>query len=244
MKLAILERHPVPSTFAALFGSYGRMVLDLLGSDLAARAFELHEGDYPARVSDFDALVLTGLSPAPGETDAAEVTSLLLEALGRIRVIALGQSHVTLAELLGGASAPHPAPRGLGLEIYDVRQPAEWMEACTSAATFAPRQTVVCRPPADSVILAGSAADPCAFLAYPTRKAISLGSHPEFSADFVRAFVERQAATEGAAPLTPHRLNAITLPHDGKRIGAWIRRFITDANHRDAPDRARSEDLQ
>ncbi len=120
MKLAILETGAPPGDLAERFGDYPAMFRDLLGNGFETDSFDVAAGEYPAKVDDYDAYLITG-SPA-GVYDKlpwiAPLTTFLKRAKGRAKLVGICFGHQIMAEAFGGHV--EKSVQGLGRRAADL----------------------------------------------------------------------------------------------------------------------------
>ncbi|RBP08191.1 GMP synthase-like glutamine amidotransferase [Roseiarcus fermentans] len=224
MTIGILECGAPPEPLRARFGGYGAMVQRLLGPHRETAIVDVPGGALSAGTPDFDAYVVTG-SAAGVYDDLPWIPGLigfLRQVKGRAKLVGLCFGHQAMAEAFGGAVVKSPKGWGLGLQRYEARRRASWMDGAASVMVPALHQDqVVVRPPGARVTLA-SAFTPYAGLDYGD--AVSFQFHPEFPAAFATALIEARRDRFGA--LADPAIASYGRPHDCARIGQWIGRFL------------------
>ena len=227
MKLGILECGAPPAPLAESFGSYGGMIARLL--DRETRSFAVKDGEFPVSPTECDAWILTG--SAAGVYDDLEWIPRLLDFLsaarGRTPLVGICFGHQAMAQAFGGKVELSDKGWGIGLQRYEILQPAGWMApdagpAPQSIRAPASHQDQVVVPPPGARVIAGSAFTPYAALDYGD--AISFQFHPEFSARYAIALIGTRRERYGA--LADAAIASYAGRSDGPTVATWINRFL------------------
>jgi len=227
MKLAILETGAPPGDLAGRFGDYSAMFATLLGNGFEIDSFDAQTGELP-EPGAHDAYLITG-SPA-GVYDPLPWIAPLMEFIrsaDRAKMVGICFGHQIMAEALGGRVEKSEKGWGAGLHRYQVDRVEPWMEPVPSIAVPASHQDQVVVQPPHTEVVASSAFTPFAGLAWTDRPAISFQFHPEFSADFAKALIEKRY---DAIPDPDAAIASLDAPNDGARVGTWIRRFLMESD--------------
>ena len=155
MRIGILEAGVPPRALVDEHGRYDAMTARLLGPDFATTSFRVQEGGLPARPEDFDGYVVTGSSA--GVYDdlpwIAPLRAFLQVAKGRAKLVGICFGHQIMAEAFGGRVVKSDKGWGLGLQRYEVKARADWMdEARTIAIPASHQDQVVALPPGARVL--------------------------------------------------------------------------------------------
>lgn len=223
MKLAILETGKPPGDLAATYGDYPEMFRDLLGMD--ADSFDVAGGNYPARVEDYDAYLVTG-SPAGVYEDLPWIGRLLTFlklAKGRAKLVGICFGHQAMAQALGGHVEKSAKGWGVGLHSYPVVRHEPWMDDAPLISSPASHQDQVVLQPPGTEVIASSLFTPYAGLSWSDGSAISFQFHPEFSPAYAKALIEQRYDRTSNPEAAIASLDA---PNDNARVGEWIRRFL------------------
>ncbi len=225
MSIGILQCGHPPESLIPGHGDYADMMQAMLGAGRQTVRFDVTRGQWPERAEACEAYILTG-SPAGVYDDLpwiAPLLEFLRRARGRSRLVGICFGHQAMAQAFGGRVIASPKGWGLGLQQYEVRQRAAWMEpgvASVVAAAF--HQDQVVTPPPGARVALASEFTPFAGLDYGD--AISFQFHPEFGAAFSTALLT--ALSDHFGPRTGPAVATYARPHDGARVGGWIGRFL------------------
>jgi GMP synthase-like glutamine amidotransferase len=225
MNIGILVTGHPPGDLAQRFGDYPAMFAALLGPDFTVAAYDVTQGEWPAGPDAHPAYIVTG-SPAGVYEDHPWIEPLkafLRAAKNQAKLVGICFGHQIMAEAFGGRVEKSGRGWGVGLQRYDVRARAPWMdEAEAIAIPVSHQDQIVAQPPA-STILAASDFSPYGVLAYEDQPALSMQFHPEFEPAFTKALIEGR---RGALPDPDAAIASLDAPDDRARVGAWIRGFL------------------
>jgi GMP synthase-like glutamine amidotransferase len=223
VKLAILETGRPPGDLAETFGDYPAMFRDLLG--MTAPSYDVAAGDYPARVEDHDAYLITG-SPAGVYEDLpwiGRLATFLQLARGRAKLVGICFGHQIMAQAFGGHVEKSARGWGVGLQTYPIVRHEPWMDGVSLVSVPASHQDQVVLQPPGTALIASSTFTPYAALAWADGSAISFQFHPEFSPAYAKALIEHRY---DRAPDPDAAIASLDAPNDNGRVGAWIGRFL------------------
>ena len=227
MKLAILETGRPPDKLAERFGDYPAMFARLLGDGFEIATFDAQRGQLPGPADHYSYLI-TG-SPA-GVYEALPWIAPLLDfirAAESSRMVGVCFGHQAMAEALGGKVEKSDKGWGVGLHRYAIVRPEPWVDSAAEVAAPASHQDQVVVQPPNTQVVATSEFTPFAALAWTDRPAISFQFHPEFEPDYAKALI---AARRDRLPDPDAAIASLDAPNDRKRVGEWIRRFLTSDN--------------
>lgn len=228
MNVGILVTGHPPGDLAQRFGDYPGMFAALLGPDFAVTAYDVTRGEWPASPDTHPCYIVTG-SPAGVYEDHHWIEPLkafLRDAKGKAKLVGVCFGHQIMAEAFGGRVEKSERGWGVGLQRYDVRARAPFMdEAEAIAIPVSHQDQIVVQPPA-STILAASDFTPFGVLAYEDQPALSMQFHPEFEPAFARALIENR---RDCLPDPDSALASLDAPDDRARVAGWIRRFLAAA---------------
>jgi len=223
MKLAILETGRPPGNLAEQFGDYPMMFQKMLGFGFETESYDVQAGELPDPGAH-DAVLISG-SPA-GVYDPLPWIPELLEFIRSAKdskMVGICFGHQAMAQALGGKVEKSEKGWGAGLHSYEVARREPWMDGETSITAPASHQDqVVIQPPGTEIVLQ-SAFTPLAALAWTDRPAISFQFHPEFSAAFAKALIEKRY---DIVPDPDAKIASLDAPNDNARVAGWIRRFL------------------
>jgi GMP synthase-like glutamine amidotransferase len=227
MKIGILETGRPPGNLAARFGDYPAMFERLLGPGFETTAYDVNAGAFPERPEAHEAYFVTG-SPAGVYEDLPWIEPLeafLREASGRAKLVGICFGHQIMAEAFGGKVEKSERGWGVGLQSYEVKARAPWMDgAAIVSIPVSHQDQVVVQPPGTSV-LAASDFTPFGMLAWRDRPALSMQFHPEFEPAFAKALIEHR---RDSLPDPDAALASLDAPDDRARVAGWIRGFLKD----------------
>ena len=225
MSLAILETGRPPGDLAATYGDYPDMFRELLG--MIAPSYDVAAGDYPARVEDHGAYLITG-SPAGVYEDLpwiGRLSAFLQLARGRAKLVGVCFGHQIMAEAFGGHVDKSARGWGVGLQTYPIVRHLPWMDNVSLVSVPASHQDQVVLQPPGTELIASSTFTPYAALAWADGSAVSFQFHPEFARAYAKALIaERYDRT----PDPDSAIASLDAPNDNARVGEWIRRFLND----------------
>lgn len=233
MRLAILDADILREALQPQYHSYGRMFEALFERqqlDWAMDIFKVIEGDYPPSADQYDAFLITGsqydaFSDEPWIRQLREYVQALFKAGKPMVGICFG--HQLLAHALGGEAGRAGAGWGMGVMTYPLlTQPAFVDEAAPVSLIISHRDQVTRLPPEAERLLSNDFCPNAAF--YIPNRVLAIQGHPEFSVDYAQALFEYRKGE-----LTPDHatevLESYALPHEGERVGQWMRRFLEQA---------------
>ena len=223
MKVAILETGRPPGNLADEFGDYPQMFERLLGPGFEVESFDVVAGGLPD-AEQHRAYLITG-SPA-GVYDPLpwiEPLQQFIRDAGHAKMVGICFGHQVMAEALGGHVEKSDKGWGAGLHSYTVIRSEPWIDSAGTIAVPASHQDQVIVQPPNTDVVAASDFTPFAALAWTDRPAISFQFHPEFSADFAKALIEKRY---DAVPNPDEAIASLDAPNDSAVVGRWIRNFL------------------
>lgn len=224
MKLAILETGTPPGDLELRFGSYPRMLHELIGEGFEVDVFDVPAGELPSDPSAYDGYMITG-SPAGVYEDLPWIAPLLefIRSVQERKMVGVCFGHQAMVEALGGHVEKSHKGWATGLHLYSVIGDEPWLDGTGQISAPASHQDQVVTQPPNTQVLARSEFTPYAALTWTDRPAISFQFHPEFSPDFAKALIE---ARRDRLPDPDAAIASLDAPNDNARVGAWIRRFL------------------
>ena len=142
---------------------------------------------------------------------------------GHAKMVGICFGHQVMAEALGGHVEKSDKGWGAGLHSYTVVRSEPWIDSAGTIAVPASHQDQVIVQPPNTDVVAASDFTPFAALAWTDRPAISFQVHPEFSADFAKALIEKRY---DAVPNPDEAIASLDAPNDSAVVGRWIRNFL------------------
>ncbi len=133
--------------------------------------------------------------------------------------------HQAMAQALGGTVEKVSKGWGIGLHRYEIQCVEPWMDSAEPIAIPVSHQDQVVVQPPNTEVFAASAFTPFAALAWTDRTAISFQCHPEFTPSFAKALID---VRRDKLPDPDAAIASLDAPNDNARVGAWIRRFLTE----------------
>jgi GMP synthase-like glutamine amidotransferase len=225
MSIGILTTGEPPAGLRPRFGTYENMFARLLGPDFETVDYDVQAGRLPERPEAHEAYLITG-SPA-GVYDPlpwiAPLLDFLREAKGKAKLVGICFGHQAMAEAFGGHVEKSDRGWGVGLQSYDVKARAPFMDAAERIAIPVSHQDQIVVQPPHSRVLAGSAFSPFGMLLYDDQPAFSMQFHPEFEPDFAKALIESR---RDRLPDADAALASLDAPDDRARAAEWIRAFL------------------
>jgi GMP synthase-like glutamine amidotransferase len=225
MRIAILETGKPPADLAPRFGDYPAMFADLLGPGFEITSYDVEAGEFPVRADSYDAYLVTG-SPAGVYEDhpwIAPLKDFLRAAKGKAKILGICFGHQIMAEAFGGKVEKSHRGWGVGLQTYDVRTPAPFMNGEEKVAIAVSHQDQIVVQPPNSVVLAASDFSPYGVLSYTDQPALSMQFHPEFDSAFAKALIETR---RDRLPNADAALASLDAPNDREAVAQWIRKFL------------------
>jgi GMP synthase-like glutamine amidotransferase len=230
MTIGILQTGHPPASLQTRFGAYADMFKALLGADRDYAVFDVEAGELPSSARVCEAYLVTGSSA--GVYDdlpwIAPLEGFLREAKGKAKLVGVCFGHQIMAQALGGRAEKSSKGWGLGLHHYAVAQPARWMDGGSPIALPASHQDQVTALPPGARVLGGNAFCPNGLLVYEGDDAISIQAHPEFSAEFAKALLDRRLLDPALAGQAQAAIHSLDAPNDNHRVGGWLKAFLSD----------------
>lgn len=228
IKVGILQTGSPPPPLQERFGSYSAMVQDLLGPHHQFATFDVRIGELPARTDTCDAYVITGSASGVYDGDGwiGKLKEFVRDASGSSAMVGICFGHQLMAEAFGGQVVKSPRGWGIGLHRYQVQERAEWMDDARSIAVPASHQDQIVKLPADARVLGGSDFTAYGIVEYPQRRAMSLQSHPEFTAEYAAALIELRRSSKYTPEQADRALQTLREPNDSARVGGWLAQFL------------------
>lgn len=233
MRLAILDADILRESLQPKYHSYGRMFEALFERqqlDWEMDIFRVIEGDYPPDMNRYDAYLITGsqydaFSDEPWVRRLREYVQALFQAGKPMVGICFG--HQLLAHALGGEAGRASGGWGLGVMTYPLLTRPPFVDDTEPVSLIISHRDQVTRLPPDAERLLSNDFCPNAAFYIPGR-VLAIQGHPEFSVDYAQALLQYRKHE-----LNPDHLARViqsySVPHQGERVGQWMRRFLEQA---------------
>lgn len=233
MKLGILETDILREALQPTYIGYGRMFQSLferVGADWETRVYSVIRGKYPDTIDDHDAYLITGSQHDAFADDdwivrLREYSRHLYQAGKPMLGICFG--HQLLAHALGGRAERAGDGWGLGVMRYQLTDQPDFIDSEEPVSLLVSHRDQVTALPPDARRLLGSDFCPLAAFHIPGR-VLCFQAHPEFSKDYERALLPYREKDVSPRAMADIRAS-LDEPHQGERIGHWMRRFIDRA---------------
>lgn len=225
--IGILEAGKPPSGLVGSSEDYASMFRRLLGPGTHTQTFDVVGSALPSP-DRCKAWLITGGSASA--YDNSPWISALIEFVRNIPaeqpLAGICFGHQLMAKAYGGVVAKSQNGRALGVHQYDICQLTNWFDGARTVSLPVGHSDQVVAASSDCQVIGGSEFTPFGILTYAGRRAFSMQSHPEFSIDYTRKLIELRRAEVGNVA-ADRALASLTGPHDGPRIAAWLKGFLT-----------------
>jgi GMP synthase-like glutamine amidotransferase len=231
LRLGVLETGQPPEAAIPQFGTYPEMFRRLLGPEAYDYAtFAVDRGEWPGRVEQCDAYIVTGspcgvYEPLPW---IGELMDFLRHAKDRTPLVGVCFGHQAMAQAFGGAVVKSPKGWGVGEHEYRVVKREPWMDEAAVIRLPASHQDQVVTAPEGAEVIAASDFTPFGALRYGDR-AISIQLHPEFEPAYAVALIEARRGSRYTPEQADAAIASYGAPDDRARVGGWIRNFLARA---------------
>lgn len=200
MHIAILMTNTDESDFAQRHpkdGAKFTRLVHLVRPDWVLTSFDVKDGVFPADISAFDGVIITG-SPASVH-DTAPWVGRLMQVIkdlyaARIPMFGACYGHQAIALALGGAVDANPDGWVFGLTTSTLTHRAAWMRDLPDPLfQYGAHVEAVTRLPEGGEVI--STSDRCATTGFRIGKAVyTTQNHPEMTDDFIAALIEEYDA--------------------------------------------------
>jgi GMP synthase-like glutamine amidotransferase len=230
-KLGILECDRLSESLRARHGSYSEMFRKLLtdaGAPFAFATYQVLDSEYPARIDECDAYLITGSRYSVYED--LDWIGRLQEYVVRLnerskKLVGICFGHQMVARALGGEVGKHPGGWGVGVATSALLRSKPWMEPAQNSFQLivSHQDQVSCLPPG-AELLAGSAF--CVHGSYQLAEHIlCFQQHPEFTPAYARERLLARHAILGEAAMQ-QALDSLQDQTDAALIARWIIKFL------------------
>jgi GMP synthase-like glutamine amidotransferase len=244
MRPGILQTGKVNAALAGRFGEYPDMFARLYRAadpGIEARSYAVVDGVLPAAAGECDAWLITG--SRHGVYDPLPWIEPLKGFLRRARaeavpIIGVCFGHQIMAEAFGGRAEKSAKGWGVGVQEYALMARPGWLaDAPQRMPVHVLHQDQVTALAPDATCLAASPFCEFAMLAYgdpEVPEAISIQSHPEFDAAFMRALVERIGGDRIPRETAEAALAGLGAPVAGTEFVRWSLTWLRQVRQRRA----------
>lgn len=224
--LGLLETDTLYDALIDDYGSYGKMFagfFDALGGQLSYRHYQVQTGEFPQRIDECDAYLITGskagvYDPLPW---IADLQNWIVEFHHqRARIIGICFGHQIIAHSLGGLAAK--SNKGWGLGVLDCKQTLLGSES-TLRLIHSHQDQVIALPP-EATRLAGSAFCPNAALAIDN-SVLSFQGHPEFTPAYLQRLLEQRGGRIDSGVIE-RALTSLGTSTNHEQVGRYLLDFI------------------
>lgn len=231
MKLGLLIADHLDTELQSEFGGYDRIFqsyfTDYVSSDLTYEPFDLLQGNVPEQPRVCDAYLITGSKRGVYDKDAwiPRLLQLVRQIYAaRVPLLGICFGHQAIAQALGGEVKNSTAGWLTGMQQYQLVQPFPWMsQARTSFKMLASHQDQVTRLPTSAVNCASS--ESCKFAGfYVGDTVLTLQSHPEFEAEFLRRVLDSRKDQLGLS--YQPAIDSLAGKADREFAGSLVREFL------------------
>lgn len=225
LKIGILICGHVREQIVGKHGEYGVFFRRLLSDEAFSFAdYFVVDGDFPEKVEDCDAYILTGSSHGAYEDHAfiPVLEDFIRKAYAKgVPQVGICFGHQIMAQALGGRVEKFSGGWGLGVQSYTMDLGAGSREIKLNAI----HQDQVVERPEGACVIGSSPFCENAALAYGD-KAISIQPHPEFSADYMADLIDLRREKTFPRPLAEAASASLGQPTDSKDIAGFIKAFL------------------
>lgn len=231
MRIGILQTDSVREEFQREFGDYPDMFQRLLlAADpaLTFNVYDVQHGEYPARIDDCDAYLITGSRDSVYD-DEEWIRRLaeFVDELGRrqVKLIAICFGHQLLAHFFGGRTEPAGVGWGVGVKESEVVKTPAWMNPPADRfRLLVSHKDQVSRLPSGAEVFATSGYCPVAGYTIGDH-VFSVQGHPEFAKGYSEALINWRRTILGEA-CADEGLASLSSDTDAGLVARWIVNFI------------------
>lgn len=233
LHIGILQTDSVLDQFQGEFGNYPGMfrgLLSLPGDAVSFTDFDIRHGDYPKRVDECDAYVITGSrnSVYDDEPWIHRLIDYVVELNDtKSKLIGVCFGHQMVAHALGGRTEAAACGWRVGVHHNEVvrHEPFMTPELKRFNLIFSHRDQVTKLPP-DAELLASSPGCPYAMFRLG-QHILTFQGHPEFCKGYSRALMEYREETLGKEKFDSG-IESLVADTNERTIGQWVLNFIRE----------------
>ena len=208
-----------------------RTLLQPFASDWTYDSFSAPDGAFPADLSAYDGVMISGSIASVNDPDAwvAQLLSTIRAAVDAdVPVFGACFGHQAIAKALGGTVSANPQGWVLGRYETHNHTPAPWMKTPPGPmALHAAHKEQVTIPPVGATILAGTEAVPNGHMVLG-RRVFSTQYHPELDSGFMLELFDEMAGSTAPTVLSDARAG-MQGDVDDARMAQWVVAFFNQA---------------
>ena len=196
------------------------------------RVFDVRKFDYPERIADYDAVIVTG-SAADAHADEPWINRLnqaIRETYSQsVKILGVCFGHQAVANALGGQSGRNDLGWELGCRVLSLQAAGSayaYMSGIEALKILEVHRDHVTRVPSGAEVLASAEKAPVQIYAIGA-KVLGIQGHPEFNNDIVRDLIESRRQSGAIDPETAREaLASLASEPDDARLRAMIQGFL------------------
>lgn len=227
MKIALLQCDCVRAEFLDIQGDYPEMFQALL-PNFDFDVFEVFRNQFPERVEDYSAYMVTGSRYSVYEKkdwiNRLKTFVREIESAGKVYV-GLCFGHQLLAEALGGKVEKARQGWCVGVHTFNLVKKTQWMQPELQQINLLMMcQDQVQKLPVDSQLL--SSADKCPIAMFQVGdRMLGIQAHPEFNKAYDQALMEARVELMGIQTVE-EGIKSLEKPIHQTEISRWITHFL------------------
>ena len=203
------------------------------GHDYLLREYRVTEGEFPERIDECDAYLITGSPTAVYDERAwiAPLEDVVRLAYERaVPMVGICFGHQLIAQALGGRTEKSKKGWGLGLKEMAVYKRPDWLgaefETEATSLYFCHKDQVVALPDGAQVLAGNEFCENGIFMI--EGKVFAVQGHPEFTPEVMERAIDFVAAEDGDPAVVDQAREGMVKPADGVMMAHWIMRFLQE----------------
>jgi GMP synthase-like glutamine amidotransferase len=230
MKIAILECDNVLDKYQKDFGSYPKMIIDLLTSvenNLEIEVFDVQIGQYPKHIHDWDLFITTGSKASVNDNETwikelLEFVKLLDVAKKKLIGICFGHQLIALAR--GGSVSEAKKGWGIGIASNNIHIQTDWMDKKQSLLKIiVSHKEQINALPRGAKLIASSDFCPYFMIQWDDHF-LSIQGHPEWNKLYSKALINERRSIIPAERIE-EGLTSLTKEMDNQQFARWMFMF-------------------